>query len=191
MFSRTISSDVSVRLSLPQYADELYALTDANRAFLSRWLPWLDGIRCADDTREFIQRQLHRFADGEALHVTVFCCGRVAGVAGFNRIDAVNGIGYLGYWLAEEFNGRGIMTAVVADLVTVARESLGLQKVDIRCTTGNQRSRAIPERLGFSHEGTIRRAERVNGRWLDHEVYGLLLNDTEQVADGDAATGAG
>jgi ribosomal-protein-serine acetyltransferase len=50
-----------------------------------------------------------------------------------------------------------------------------LQKVDIRCASGNRRSRAIPERLGFTHEGTLRQAERVYEAWFDHEVYALLL----------------
>jgi hypothetical protein len=102
----------------------------------------------------------------------------MAGVAGFNSLDRTNGIGYIGYWLGEEFTGKGIMTTVVRDLIEIGRSYYALQKVDIRCATRNSRSRAIPERLGFSHEGTLRRAERVYDQWLDHEVYALLVNQT-------------
>jgi ribosomal-protein-serine acetyltransferase len=175
MFSRKITPEIEIRLSLPKYADEIFALTDANREFLRQWLPWLDATTNADVTKGFIREQLLRFARGEAMHVTIFSGKSVAGVAGFNQIDSVNGIGYIGYWLAEKYNGKGIMTRVVSDLISIARDELGLQKVEIRCATENQRSRAIPERLGFIHEGTLHRAEKVYDRWLDLEVYALLL----------------
>ena len=68
------------------------------------------------------------------------------------------------------------MTEVVKELIKMAKEDLSLQKIDIRCATGNSKSRAIPERLGFKHEGTLRRAEKLYDRWVDHEVYALLID---------------
>ncbi|MCU0748784.1 MAG: GNAT family N-acetyltransferase [Akkermansiaceae bacterium] len=176
MFSRVLTHSLHVSLSIPHYADELYELTDRNRQFLRRWLPWLDGVQSAEDTRRFLALQVQRFARGESLHVTIFSQGSIAGVAAFNSIDRTNGIGSIGYWLGEEFNGKGIMTSVVRDLVELGRTYYSLQKVEIRCATGNLRSRAIPERLGFRHEGTLRRAERVYEQWFDHEVYALLID---------------
>ena len=176
MFSRVLTDSLQISLSIPQYAEELFTLTDRNRLFLRQWLPWLDCIRTAEYTRQFLDLQVQRFARGESLHVTIFSGGSIAGVAGFNSLDRTNGIGYIGYWLGEEFTGKGVMTTVVRDLIEVGRRYYSLQKVDIRCATGNSRSRTIPERLGFSHEGTLCRAERVYDKWFDHEVYALLLN---------------
>ena len=177
MFYRKLTDQIQISLSVPQFAEELFSLTDRNRSFLRVWLPWLDGTKASSDTRQFLEQQLHRFAKGEALHVTIFYEGAIAGVAGFNSIDRTNRIGYIGYWLGEEFNGKGIMTTVVRDLIAIGRDFYSLQKIDIRCATANARSRAIPERLGFSHEGTLRRAERVYEQWYDHEVYALLLGE--------------
>ncbi len=118
-----------------------------------------------------------------AFHVTIFHNGPIAGVAGFNSLDKTNGIGYIGYWLGEEFTGKGIMTNVVRDLIKLGVEFCDLQKIDIRCASGNLRSRAIPERLGFSHEGTLRRAERVYSEWKDHEVYAILINNKANTAE--------
>jgi ribosomal-protein-serine acetyltransferase len=69
------------------------------------------------------------------------------------------------------------MTRSVAALVRYAFEVYGLNRVEIRVGTENGRSRAIPERLGFSHEGTLHAAEWVSDRFIDHEVYGLLVDD--------------
>ncbi len=175
MFTRILTDKIRISLSIPQFAEEQFTLTDRNRSFLRRWLPWLDGTKTSADTRQFLELRLHRFAKGEALHVTVFYEDAIAGVAGYNSIDQVNGIGYIGYWLGEEFNGKGIMTTVVQDLIAIGRDFYSLQRIDIRCATGNVRSRAIPERLGFTHEGTLHRTERVYEQWYDHEVYALLL----------------
>jgi ribosomal-protein-serine acetyltransferase len=185
MFSRVLTDSLRINLSIPQYAEELFALTDRNRLFLRQWLPWLDYTRTADDTGKFLEQQIQRFSRGESLHVTIFSEGVIAGVAGFNSLDRTNGIGYIGYWLGEEFTGKGIMTRVVRDLVEVGASYYSLQKIDIRCATDNSRSRAIPQRLGFSHEGTLRRAERVYDQWLDHEVYALLIQECEQDAPSD------
>ena len=180
MFSRNITDAVRISLSIPQFAEDLFQLTDRNRIFLRQWLPWLDRTRSAEDTRSFLRQQLQRFSNGEALTVTIFYKEAMAGVAGFNSIDQINGIGYVGYWLGEEFNGKGIMTAVVRDLISIGREFYALQKIDIRCATDNRRSRAIPERLAFMHEGTLRRAEKLYEKWHDHEVYAQLLEPNSE-----------
>lgn len=106
MFSRQLTDKLYVSLSIPQFAEEIFALTDKNRLFLRRWLPWLDTVTQAAHTREFINLQLRRFACGESLHLTIFSEGKVAGVAGYNSIDYVNGIGTIGYWQGEESAAR-------------------------------------------------------------------------------------
>jgi ribosomal-protein-serine acetyltransferase len=185
MFSRPITDEISISLAVPQQAEAIFSLIDRNRDFLRQWLPWLDGTKATSDTKQFLEQQLLRFARGEALVVSIFYRGAAAGIAGFNSIDRNNRIGVIGYWLGEEFNGKGIMTRVVGELIGIGREFYSLQRIEIRCATDNARSRAIPERLGFTHEGTLRRAEKLYDRWDDLEVYAmLLLADSEP---GDSA----
>ncbi|MEM8831909.1 MAG: GNAT family N-acetyltransferase [Cyanobacteria bacterium P01_G01_bin.19] len=178
MFFREIDRDIKLSLSIPQYAEELFELTDKNRDFLKQWLPWLDKTQKVADTREFLESQLPRFQKGQALHITIFYRERIAGVVGFNQIDSINNIGYVGYWLGEEYNGKGIMTKSVKELIEIGYGYYSLNRIDIRCAVENSRSRAIPERLKFKNEGTIRNAEKVYGKYLDHVVYGLLKNDS-------------
>ena len=174
MFFREIDRNLKLSLSIPQYAEELFELTDKNRNFLKRWLPWLDSVQGASDTRNFLELQLLRFQKGEALHITILYQDRIAGLVGYNQIDRFNNIGHIGYWLGQEYNGKGIMTKSVRELIEIGHRYYSLRRFDIRCAVDNCRSRAIPERLGFTNEGTIRQAEKVYNSYLDHVIYGLL-----------------
>jgi ribosomal-protein-serine acetyltransferase len=62
-------------------------------------------------------------------------------------------------------------------LIELGFKYYSLNRIDIRCAVDNRKSRAIPERLGFQQEGGIRRAEKVDGEYLDHVVYGLLKQE--------------
>ena len=176
MFFREIDRDLKLSLSIPQYAEELFELTDKNRDFLKQWLPWLDAVREISDTKNFLELQLFRFQKGEALHITIFYQDKIAGVLGYNQIDRDNNIGHIGYWLGEEYNGKGIMTESVKELIEIGHVYYSLRRFDIRCAVNNNRSRAIPERLGFKNEGVIRQAEKVYDNYFDHVIYGLLKN---------------
>jgi ribosomal-protein-serine acetyltransferase len=99
------------------------------------------------------------------------------GIIGLNRLDRFHKQTEIGYWLAEECQGRGIMTACCRTLVDFVFREYGLHRVEIRAAVGNTKSRAIPERLGFTHEGTLREAEWVNDRFVDGAVYAVLEHD--------------
>ena len=177
MFFREISPNLKLSLSIPQYGEELFQLIQKNRDFLKQWLPWLDDVKESSDTREFIELQLQRFQLAEALHITIFYEEKIAGVLGYNQIDPVNSTGYIGYWLGQEYNRKGIMTKSVRELINIGQSYYSLNRIDIRCAIDNYRSRAIPERLGFSNEGVIRNAAKVYDQYQDHVIYGLLRSD--------------
>ena len=69
------------------------------------------------------------------------------------------------------------MTEAVRVLVDHALTVWQLNRVEIRAATGNKPSRAIPERLGFQEEGTLRQAQLVNDQYLDYVVYSTLADE--------------
>jgi ribosomal-protein-serine acetyltransferase len=101
----------------------------------------------------------------------------MAGVIGYISVGWSNRATSLGYWLAEELQGEGTMTAAVRVLTDHALAEWDLNRVEIRAASGNRRSRAIPERLRFRAEGTLRQAERVGDRYVDSVVYSMLAED--------------
>ena len=154
-------------------AEELYRLVDANRGYLAEWMPWA-AAQTLEGTAAFIQTALRRHADRNGFEMGLILDERMVGAAGFAGIDWVARATSVGYWLAEEHQGRGLMTRAVRVLVDHAFGELELHRVEIQAAEGNRRSRAIPERLGFQQEGILREAECVGGRYLDLVVYGLL-----------------
>jgi ribosomal-protein-serine acetyltransferase len=161
-------------------AQELFALTDANRRYLRQWLPWLDIVTQVEDTRDFIARTMKQFVEHEGLVAAICDSGRILGVVGFNRIEQKDRIGYIGYWLAESHRGRGIMTESCRILINYGFTTLKLDRVVIACATANHRSRAIPLRLGFTHEGVIRDAEWLYQEFVTHDLYALSVEDWKQ-----------
>jgi ribosomal-protein-serine acetyltransferase len=102
------------------------------------------------------------------------CEKQIGGVIGFHRIDWSNRTTSLGYWLGEAWQGEGRMTGAVRLLTEHALEAWELNRVEIRAAVDNRRSRAIPERLGFLEEATMREVERVGERHLDCVVYSAV-----------------
>jgi ribosomal-protein-serine acetyltransferase len=101
----------------------------------------------------------------------------LAGVVGFYRVDRVHRTGGIGYWLAERHSGLGVMTACCRFVVRYGFETLDLNRIHIAAATENRRSRAIPERLGFTFEGVLRQNENLYGTFVDHAVYSLLRSE--------------
>jgi ribosomal-protein-serine acetyltransferase len=156
---------------------ELFRLVDRNRAHLRQWMPWLDATQSEDDLRRWASDERRKAADGRSAQFVVLDGDEIAGVAGYHEIDWQHGQVELGYWLAADRQGKGLMTRAARELVRFAFEELGLNRVGIKTATGNARSRAIPERLGFRHEGVIRESERLYDRFVDLDVHGLLASE--------------
>jgi len=154
-------------------AAELHALVEANREHLARWMPWAAGQDLAG-TERFLAEAEEQLARDDGFQAKIAPAGEIVGVAGFHTVDRVNRNTSIGYWLAEEAQGKGTMTEVVHTLLDHAFGKWELHRVEIHCAPENRRSRAIPERLGFSEEARLRQTEHVGGRYLDSVVYGLL-----------------
>jgi ribosomal-protein-serine acetyltransferase len=154
-------------------AVELHTLIAANRDHLSRWLPWA-AEQQLPDTEKFIAETEAQLVRNDGFQVAIAPDGPIVGVVGFHSVDWTNRKTTIGYWLAEDAQGRGAMTTAIRTLVDHAFGEWNLHRIEIHCAPANHRSRAIPERLGFREEAILRETELVGGRWLDSVVYGLL-----------------
>ncbi|ANU15180.1 Ribosomal-protein-L7p-serine acetyltransferase [Planococcus halocryophilus Or1] len=177
MFIHKIDEDLSLKVLEMRDAERIFSLTDVSREYLREWLPWLDFTTKVEDTRDFIKSGSSNFVEGKSLGAAILYKGEIVGVGGFNSINAANKTAYIGYWLGQEYQGKGIMTSVSKALTDYAFTELKLNKVEIRAAAENQKSRSIPERLGYKEEGTIRQAEWLYDHYVDHVVYGMLAEE--------------
>lgn len=174
-----ISIDKHIRIELlaPNFASSLYRITNKNRAYLKQWLAWLDLVKTFEDTETFIETAIYHHNHGNGSSFAIFYQDALVGVAGYNHFDPQHRIGTIGYWIDESHSGKGITTKVVAKLLEYGFVEHHLNKIEIRCAEGNIKSRAIPERLGFKYEATLRECEWLYDRFVDHAVYSLLRSE--------------
>jgi ribosomal-protein-serine acetyltransferase len=151
--------------------DEVYAVAQANQAHLAPWMPWAVKL-LRNDTEAYVRSSVE-----EGGQFVLVADAVIAGTMGFHRSDPRNDATSLGYWLAERHQGKGLMTAAVRALIGHAFGDLGLHRLEICCAPANARSRAIPERLGFTEEGVRRDGEKLAEGFRDLVVYSLLATD--------------
>lgn len=150
------------------------------RSDLRTWLPWVDQTETVADTIRFIGEAAERRRDGSALVYGLWLDLEFAGVVDLHAIDHENGCAQIGYWLRCAARGQGLATQASMALVGIAFEILELERVEIRCALANEPSQAIPQRLGFVLEGTLRHAQRLVDGHSDLRVYGLLAQEYRQ-----------
>jgi len=177
MFSHSLENGLELKILEVRHAPFVYETVVRNREYLRRWLPWVDKTHSADDVEAFIKMSLDQFASNEGFAAGIFRGPECIGTVGFHRIDWVNKKVELGYWLEEASQGKGIITSACRAVLDHAFHEWRLIRVEIHCATGNDKSCAIPQRLGFQHEGIRRDGQILNGTPVDISVYSMLAKE--------------
>ena len=162
-----------------QHAEDLYKLAEANRKHLSAWLPWLSHMESADFIRNFIAGSKKRYADRSEFAFVIVHNNVMVGRVGVYYIDQQNSIGSIGYWIAEDYQGKGLITESCKEVINHSFAHLGLNRLEIKCGVNNIKSSLVPERLGFTREGIIRQGEYVNGEFIDLYLYSMLKSEIQ------------
>ncbi len=124
-----ISSPVTLIALAPEHRDALFGLITVNREHLRIWLPWVDRVNVPEDTADFIARTLSSRARGEAAVYLIAAEQSFVGTISLNNIEA--GTGTVGYWLAADQQKKGIMSAALQQLMTIAMDTLKCPSHDL------------------------------------------------------------
>jgi ribosomal-protein-serine acetyltransferase len=177
MFKYPIDDTLYLSLLETRDAEALFNLIDRNRDHIGEWLKFPSMTLTVNDSRVFIERTRMRYAKDEGYWLGIWEENQLVGSIGYLYIDQDNRKTEIGYWLGQEYEGRGIITRSIRVLIDNAFTELNLNKIEIGAASNNTRSRAIPERLGFQQEGEIRDYEFINGQYLNRVIYGLKASE--------------
>ncbi|GBC95567.1 Putative ribosomal N-acetyltransferase YdaF [bacterium HR16] len=165
----SLGEGVELRQLTMQDASALFDLTIRNRERLRRWMSWVDFVRSEEDTRGFIRESLRNFRSGRSLQMGIWWNGSMAGTIGLFSTAGAEQEAEIGYWIDEAAEGQGLVTRATREMIRYAFEQWQVPAVRIRVEPENVRSRAIPERLGFSLRG------EVEEDWADGSQRTLLI----------------
>lgn len=171
-----VDDEIELRLNEQRYVDEYHALVVRNIEHLREWMSWAAFKQTPEVISSYMRGSMQQFAGGVGLPTNLWYRGQMVGSIGFPRMSWETRMAEIGYWLDKDMQGKGIITRAAKALTTYAFEEYGLNKVEIHAAVSNKKSRAVPERLGFTQEGILRQAEWLNGKAHDMIVYGMLVD---------------
>ncbi|MCX8131531.1 MAG: GNAT family N-acetyltransferase [Clostridia bacterium] len=130
-----------------------------------------------DDAREFIALQKDN-NNGLSKIFAIVVDGRVAGSIGaFLKGDVYRKNAEIGYYLAEEYWGRGIMTKAVRLITAFLFENFDINRVYAEPFARNTGSRRSLEKAGFRLEAELKCNVVKNGIIEDSCIYAILKDE--------------
>ena len=171
----------------PLSLDDVPALTAlyvANRRFLAPWQPLRpDSYFTEDGQREAVEGILGQQASGSAVALLITDShGAIVGM--FTIASIIRGAFQscsVGYWLAEQAQGRGLATAALLEVVDLAFGGLRLHRIQAETLRHNRPSQRVLERVGFLKYGEAQSYMYIAGEWQDNVLYQLLTPTPERV----------
>jgi ribosomal-protein-serine acetyltransferase len=177
--SKILKVDESICLHLPEkgMAQELFNLINEQRDYLSKWLIWVEQTKSVKDSLTFLKEAGIFNRGGQRLSTLIKYNEKIVGCMGFVKIDKVNKKGEIGYWISENMQGKGIITKACEKLIEYAFKHLELNRIVIKTDTQNAKSKAIPLRMGFTFEGTLRQDISRKDHFRNTDLYSLLKKE--------------
>jgi len=142
---------------------------------IGRWLDQVPQPYSLDDALGYI-----RGAGEQSFAILEAGDAAVLGSIGV-RWNEAGDIGEVGYWLCAGARGRGVATRAVRLVSAWALARGGIGRLQLRAAVGNDASRRVAERAGFTFEGVLRSAHwspRL-GRRLDWAMYSRLPGELD------------
>ncbi|MEU6088698.1 GNAT family protein [Streptomyces sp. NPDC047085] len=161
-------------------APALAAAYTENRKHLEPWEPVRpESFFTAAGQADRIEGLLRQCADGTAVPWVFEAQGdQIVGaitLSGITRGPFCSS--YLGYWVAADQQNRGLATAAVERVCLLARDSVGLHRIEASTLIGNTGSQRVLRKCGFEPIGLAPKYLHINGRWQDCRLFQRVLHD--------------
>ncbi|GAA0950931.1 GNAT family protein [Kribbella koreensis] len=179
LFGSRLAEGAELRGLEPWQAAEFLAHIDEARANIEPYVSFVDVVVDEQGAREFLQRYAERQAADSGRLYGIWLEGKLVGGLLFRTFEVRTGCCEIGAWLSAEAEGRGLITRAVQQLIDWAIEVRGMNRIEWRCFTTNERSAAVAKRLGMTLEGTLRQDFPYRGEVHDSQVWAMIRDDWE------------
>lgn len=168
-----------LRRLAPDDAQDIFAY--ASDADVTEYVLW-PTHKTTEDSRAFISFTLERYEKDLAgdWGVVLKENGRLIGTVGFRWADMDNRSGEIGYVLAKQYWGQGIIPEAAGRVLKFAFEEMGLNRIECYHLLPNEKSGRVMQKLGMTYEGTAREETFAKGRFWDVKQYAILKSDWEK-----------
>ena len=177
MVTIEVDENILLRAYKPADAAALFTAIDDSRPRLHPWLSWVDATTRPAHSLHFIEQSLQRLNNQEALDLGIFYNNQVIGGLGMHDWQYDLKRAQIGYWIATDFEGQGIVRRCLIRFIDFLFTKLALNKLEIHFVPANKRSAKLPQLLGFTIEGVIRQSTLRNGMPEDIVIAGLLRSE--------------
>jgi RimJ/RimL family protein N-acetyltransferase len=175
---RIVTERLVVRCWNPVDAPLLKDAVDASLDHLRPWMPWAaEEPQPIEQKVELLRQFRGKFDLGTDFVYGIFSGDGSAVVGGTGLHTRIDPASYeIGYWIRADRAGQGFGTESTAALTRAAFELTDIERIEIRVDPANEPSSAIPRKLGYTEEATLRR--RLHYPELrDVVLYSLFRDD--------------
>jgi ribosomal-protein-serine acetyltransferase len=200
MFYLAIDENIQLRTLHPEDAQILFQLVERNRARLRPWIhpsalpetmpeariltiesffnSLANPMKAMLEYEDYFRELDHYFPlPNPPMEMGIWMNADLVGEIMLGRLQDSFGAAEFGYWIDGQREGLGIITRCVSGLMDYAIDNMGIARFVIGCAFENQRSRSIPERLGYRLLARVPGGEIVGDTVYDRVIYGLRSDD--------------
>jgi [ribosomal protein S5]-alanine N-acetyltransferase len=136
-----------------------------------------------NDTIHYLQKVMQKYESRQALRWGIInkLNNKLIGRTGLISIDSVHEKVEIGYALSSEYWNQGIITEATRKIIQYSFLEVGINRIEARCNFNNAGSYRVLEKLGMTHEGTLRSQLKIKGKFIDQRMYSLLRSDYVQL----------
>jgi len=158
------------------HLDEFVIAVKESANTVGQWMPWCTPEYSIEEAQLWFKYCRHNIERSIAYDVGIFLneTGQLAGGISINRINRMDMIGNVGYWVRESLQNQGIASAALELIKTFGFQSLGLTRLEIVILEENHISRRLAEKSGAKFECLARNRLLHNEQPTDALVYSLI-----------------
>jgi ribosomal-protein-serine acetyltransferase len=181
MYSQPILTDkvVALRPFHPRDVDAFHAAVTSSLDDLIPWMTWAHPNYNRAEAAEYIRIVGESWDTGRyyAFAITDAHDGTMFGAASLSHIHPVYNFCNLGYWIRTSRRGNGLAGRAARLAAKFGFEQLGLIRVEVVVSAGNDASLKVAEKSGARREGILRDRITVREQIHDAVMFSFIRSD--------------